>query len=81
VQLERRLAAHRRAAATHRRAVLVHEEAAAQAREVADEAREVRELRLAAQQIEGARVENSRAEEVAVKLAALNAALAARQGA
>jgi hypothetical protein len=72
-QLERLLAAHLRAAATHRRASLVHEEAAAHAREAGDEARALRELRLAAQQTEGALIEDSRAEQNAVKLAALDA--------
>ena len=72
-QLERRLAAHRRAAATHRRATLIHEEASAQAREVGDGARELRELRLAAAQVDGARLEDSRAEEAAAAIAALGA--------
>lgn len=77
-QLERRLAAHRRAAATHRRALRVHEEAAAQACMVGDGARELRELRLAAKQVEGARIEDSRADEVAATLAALVAAVGPR---
>jgi hypothetical protein len=69
-QLERRIAAHRRAAATHRRASLLHGEAAAQARDVGDEVRELRELRLAAQQADDACTEDSRAEKVAGALAA-----------
>lgn len=70
-QLERRLAAHRRAAATHRRAALVHGRAAAQARDVGDEARELREHRLARRQAEDALIEDSRAGEVASELLAV----------
>lgn len=69
-QLERRLAAHRRAAATHRRASLLHGRAATQAFRVGDEARALRELGLARKQDEGVSIEESRAAEVAAALAA-----------
>jgi len=60
--------------------LFVHEEAAARARKVGDGAREVREFRFAVQQAEGARTEDSRAEEVAAMLAALSDRVAGRVG-
>jgi hypothetical protein len=70
-QLERQLAAHRRAAATHRRAELVHGAAAMQAAEFGDEARELRERRLEAAQADHARTEDERASCVVRELSAL----------
>lgn len=45
---------------------------------VGDGARELRELRLAAKQVEGARIEDSQADEVAATLAALVATVGPR---
>lgn len=70
-QLERRLAAHRRAAATHRRAELLHHAAASHASASGDEVRELRERGLEASQADGARLEDERARVVMLELDAL----------
>jgi hypothetical protein len=70
-QLERRLAAHRRAAATHRRAELLHGEAAKHAVLFGDEARELKERGLEAADHQGAAIEDERARLVKVALETL----------
>lgn len=70
-QMERQLAAHRRAAATHRRAELLHGAAATQANAFGDQVRELRERSLEAAQAEGATMEDERALLIVVALEAL----------
>jgi hypothetical protein len=70
-QLERQLAAHRRAAPTHRRASLLHGQAADQARRFGDEARELKEHGLEREQERCARMEDKRVEQARVALASL----------
>lgn len=70
-QLERQLAAHRRAAATHRRAELLHGAAARQANAFGDQKRELRERGLEAAQAEGAAIEDERARLIVIALDAL----------
>ena len=70
-QLERQLAAHRRAAATHRRAELLHGAAARQASAFGDQTRELRERGLEAAQAEAAAMEDERARLIVVALEAI----------
>jgi hypothetical protein len=67
-QLERRLAAHRRAAATHRRASVLHAQAVEHARRFGDDERELKEIRLQRKQEQGAMVEDELAAQAVIAL-------------